>query len=254
MKHSFFSLAIFAASSCFGLEEKQEAFLQNYGSQIYQDVFVKNQVIAKGTDLCEDRYQLIKPILDLYEDDFSVLDLGAAQGYFSFRIAENYPSSTCVMIESNHTSYYAHHGDFLTELCFLNEHLENIFYLDKRVDLADLTYLNEHEHFDVIFAFLVIHLMEETLQQQIEIIESLLSLGDNVIIEVANDVGVIHTSYVEYLSEQLNCEFLGEVKRHRDATSTSTGKLFWFKNKKCGKNHHPISQTTFEKLNGVFPK
>ncbi len=248
--------------SCFAydaLEADKVAFLENYHSQIYQDIVVKNQVVAVGTDLCEGRYQLIKPILDLYEEDFSVLDLGAAQGYFSFKTAEDYPMSSCVMIESNNTSYYAHHGDMLIDLCFLNAHLQNIFYLDKRVDLSDLNYLNEHEHFDIILAFLVVHLMEENQQDKIEIIESLLTLGDNLILEVANDVDVIHTSYVEFLSEKLDCQYLGEVKRHRDVLSTSTGKLFWFRTKDSSysneqEKHPPINKKTFERLNGVFPQ
>jgi len=266
-----------------------ESFLQKYSHQIYQDVLVKNQIIAPGTDHCALRYDLIKPILALYTNkNFSVLDLGAAQGYFSFSIAQEFPQSSCVMIESNNTSYYAHHGDMLYDLCFLNSHLQNISYLHKRVNLSDLSYLNEHEHFDVIIAFLVVHLMEETLQEQIKIIESLLTLGDNLIIEVANDVGVVHTSYVEFLSTKLDCQYLGEVKRHKDPKSTSTGKLFWFRTKNNNKKkrsssgarpeglypdhgeeaqravsnqkgapssttHPAITRKTFLQLNGVYP-
>lgn len=255
----FFSLYVsFSSILCFCGEMTKESFLQKYSHQIYQDVLVKNQIIAIGTDYCAIRYDLIKPILDMYDKDFSILDLGAAQGYFSFSIAQDFPQSSCVMIESNNTSYYANHGDMLFDLCILNNHLQNIYYLNKRVNLSDLSYLNEHEHFDVIIAFLVVHLMEESLQEQINIIENLLILGDNLILEVANDVGVIHTSYVEFLSEKLDCQYLGEVKRHKDPRSTSTGKLFWFRTKKSPindslKKHPPIMRETFLQLNGIYP-
>ena len=245
-------------SFCYSEEVTTDSFLKKYSSQLYQDALVSDQVIGLGTDLCENRYQLIQPILDLYKEPFSVLDLGAAQGYFSFSIAENYPHSSCLMIESNHTAYYASHGDMLFELCQLNNYLNNVFYLDKRVDLSDLSYLNEHEHFDVVIALLVVHLMGKSIQDQIDIIEKLLSLGDNLILEVANDVNVIHTSYVEFLSKKLDCQYLGEVKRHKNPNSTSTGKLFWFKNSPPVITDHrtvspPIKKETFEQLHGVFP-
>jgi hypothetical protein len=217
---------------------------------------VNNQIIAVGTDQCAKRYELIKPVLDQYNGKFSVLDLGAAQGYFSFKIAHDYPDSSCIMIESNNTSYYSKHGDMLYDLCILNQHLNNIYYLQKRMSLSDLSYLNKNEHFDILIAFLVVHLMDETLQEQIKIIESLLNLTDNLILEVANDVGVTHTSYVEFLSTKLNCQYLGEVKRHKDINSSSTGKIFWFKrdaNNQSKNTHFPIQVETFTKLNGVYP-
>jgi len=216
-------------------------------------------VVLLGTDSCWERYELIKPILDSYEKEFSVLDLGAAQGFFSFLTAENYPHSSSVMIEANNTSY-AHHGDMLFDLCLLNKHLPNIYYLQKEMDLSDLKFLNQEEHFDIVFAFLVVHLMHETLKEQVKILDELLSLGDNLIIEVANDVGIIHTSFVEYLSSVKDCYYLGEVKRHKDPNSQSTGKLFWFKSgnpkfRNSGSEQcAPIKKTTFERLNGVFPK
>ncbi|MEI8365856.1 MAG: class I SAM-dependent methyltransferase [Parachlamydiaceae bacterium] len=237
-------------------EVKLESFLHKYSDSIYQDLVIGNDIYPVGSDQCEPRYELIKPVLDGYNRPFSVLDLGAAQGYFSLRIAHEYPHSACVMVEANNTAYYAHHGDMLYDLCLFNSHLNNIFYLHRRMDLADLSYLNCEEHFDVVIAFLVVHLMHETLQEQIKIIQKLLKVGDNVILEVANDVGVIHTAYVEYLSQSIDCQYLGEVKRHKDPQSTSTGKLFWFKRKNpqfIDRNEFPIKNETFINLGGVYP-
>ena len=238
-------------------ETPLDFFLQKYPGPIYQDIVIGNDIYPIGTDLCEPRYKLIQPIPDLYDRPFSVLDLGAAQGYFSLRIARDYTHSSCVMIEANNTAYYARHGDMLHDLCLSNFELSNLCYLDRRIDLADLSFLNQREHFDLVIAFLVVHLMHETLQEQVKIIDSLLSLGDNLILEVANDVGVIHTSYVEFLSHSLDCQYLGEVRRHKDPNSPSTGKLFWFKRKGLpleNSDHTGIQQETFIHLNGTYPK
>jgi hypothetical protein len=230
-----------------------DSFLSQFPGPIYQDVVMGQEIYPIGTDLCESRYDLIRPILNLYDHPFSLFDLGAAQGYFSFRIARDYPHSTCVMAEANDTSYYSRHGDMLYDLCLKNRDLNNIFYLNKRMDLSDLFFLNQREHFDIVVAFLVVHLMHEKLQDQIKIIDSLLTLGDNLILEVANDVGVIHTAYVEYLSQSLGGQYLGEVKRHKNPDSQSTGKLFWFKQNRSSPFRGELQPETFTHLNGVYP-
>lgn len=256
MKKILLALSFFF-TSWVNAETPLELFLDKYPGPIYQDIVIGNDIYPIGTDQCDTRYELIKPILDLYTQPFSVLDLGAAQGYFSFRTAHDYPQSSCTMIEANNTSYYAHHGDMLYDLCQLNGHLNNIFYLHKRMDLSDLAFLNQKEHFDVVIAFLVVHLMHDNLQEQIKIIESLLTLGENLILEVANDVAVVHSAYLEFLSHSLDCQYLGEVKRHKDPISQSTGKLFWFKRKTfqptMERKDILIQKETFLHLGGVYP-
>jgi ubiquinone/menaquinone biosynthesis C-methylase UbiE len=239
-------------------EIPENSFLQLYYNQIQQDILINNEIIAFGTDHCASRYELIKPVLNRYHGHFSVLDVGAAQGYFSFSIARDFPDSHCVMIEANDTSYYANPGRMLAELCKLNVHLPNIYYLNKTVNIEDMRYLNENEHFDIIMAFIVLHRMENKLKAQIEMIQCLLSLGDNIILEVANDTGVTLTSYVEFLSTKTDCQYLGEVNRHKNPASTSTGKLFWFRSNNSatsGRQKHKniLSQQTFLRMNGIHP-
>jgi hypothetical protein len=83
-------LAIFSCRMvCFGTEDKVTAILSKYPRPIYQDVIVNNKVLINGINLCDKRYDLIKPIFNLFQAPFSVLDLGSAQGYFSFRIAHD---------------------------------------------------------------------------------------------------------------------------------------------------------------------
>jgi len=232
-----------------------DSFLQKY-QLIYQDLVINNQIYPVGTDICNTRYELVKPILNQYNRPFTLLDLGAAQGYFSLRIASEYPHSTCVMIEANNTSYYAHHGDMLYDLCQMNPQLDNIYYLQKRVDIEDLQFVKQKQHFDIVLAFLVVHLMHDQLDEQIKILNSLLEIGDNLIIEVANDVHISHTNYVEFLSHKLGAVFLGELRRHKDPKSTSTGKFYWFKSRDFKIDNVPrsgIQSEIFKKLNGVYP-
>lgn len=240
-------------------DEYLDRFLESYPGCIYQDIVIGDNIFPIGTDLCDCRYELLKPVLDNFEGSFSVLDLGAAQGYFSFRIAREYPLSSCVMVESNHTAYYSLHGDMLYDLCQLNSHLKNIYYLNRKMDIHDLHLISMNEHFDLVIAFLVVHLMHNELNEQIKILKTLLKLSDNLIIEIANDVGVIHSSYVEYLSDSLEATYLGEVNRHKDSNSKSKGKLFWFKKNndvaEINRNKDtPLHRTTYELLNGVFPE
>lgn len=251
MKIPFTSLLLL--SSYLRAEMPLDFFLSQFPGPIYQDVVIGGEICPIGTDLCEPRYDLIRPILNLYDRPFSLFDLGAAQGYFSFRIAYDYPHSTCVMAEANDTSYYSRHGDMLYDLCLKNRDLNNIFFLNKKMVLSDLFFLNQREHFDIVVAFLVVHLMHEKLQEQVEIINSLLALGDNLILEVANDVDVIHTAYVEYLSQSLGGQYLGEIKRHKNQASQSTGKLFWFKQNRSPTSRSEIQPETFTHLNGVYP-
>lgn len=242
-----------------------DAFFAKYPGNSYQDINICNEIFPTGTDLCSNRYDLIKPILNALNKPFNVLDLGAAQGYFSFSIAHDYPNSSCVMIDAN-TSYYSNHGNILYDLCHLNSHLKNICYLNKKMALSDLSILKKEAHFDIIFAMLVVHMMADSLIEQIKIINSLLELGDNLILEVSNNVAPFLFEYVALLSEKVDCECLGEVIRHRVEfcpyhyeTCPCTGKLYWFKKKspdrKSLSSHAPlgITEETFIKFNGVYP-
>ena len=219
-----FSLAILLLQA----DSKIDSFLEKYPGVIYQDIVIQNKIYEIGTEFCDSRYELLKPVLDLYERPFSVLDLGAAQGYFTFRIAQDYPLSSCLMIEANDTPY-VHHGDMLYELSTLNNHLNNISYLREKMNFKELTDLQLNHHFDVAIAFLVVHQIDDSLLEQIKIIEILLKLSDNLILEIANDVAMSYSAYIEILANKLNCQYMGEVKRHKDPNVGGTGKIFWFK-------------------------
>ena len=251
----FFTLFISVAFCNLNAATKNEieSFLNEYAKPAYQDLVIDNQFLRSGTDMCHVRYEMIKPILDCYNGKFSILDLGAAKGYFSFRTAHDYPNANCVMIGAN-DSYYRNHADMILRLCKLNMQLSNITYLNKLVNLSDLKFMNRYEHFDVLLALLVVHMMDKTYSGRAAIIKNLLSLADNVIVEVSNDVAPDLADYVEKLSKNLDCIYLGEVRRHNYLASKATGKLFCFTRKTPpASTREGISKETAIRFNQAYP-
>ena len=117
-------------------------------SHNYQDRIVKGGVIQKGDRECEKRYEIIKKFLQQYKRPITILDLGAAQGYFSFKIAEDF-DATCVMVES-------YEADTLKKLCEENDN-DNTILLNKHINPTTLEELSKCEHFDVVLALNVVH-------------------------------------------------------------------------------------------------
>lgn len=204
------------------------SILQKHPEPVYQDLVAGGRIYHVGTEICDGRYELLRPVLDLQGGRFSVLDLGAAQGYFSFRIAQDYPQSTCLMVDADAAPGSVHHGSILRDLSQLNAHLPNVTFLEQRMDRLALSRPGGIRHFDVVLALLVVPLMDERLKEQIEILKALLNLGDHLILEVASDIDALHTAYVEYLSDALDAQVLGTVRRHKDLHSTATARLLWF--------------------------
>ncbi|MFH1254544.1 MAG: class I SAM-dependent methyltransferase [bacterium] len=149
-----------------------DRFLSVARKEVYQDILINGVMIKEGVKDCEIRYPNIKKILDNYKRPFTVLDIGASEGYFSIRIASEY-DCTCVMIEGDNSL-------LLPEICRLNKPLSNLIVLEKFITPQDLKELGECEHFDVVLAFNVIHQMKNAWK---ETIDNLLALGDNIVIE-----------------------------------------------------------------------
>lgn len=137
----------------------------------YQDIIINNQLICPGvgTD-CQSRYNVIAPIVQQFKRPVKVLDLGANNGYFSFKLAYDY-QAFCVMADTSNR---------LLDLCHYNDQLASIVYLQKAITLDDLKLIAKQEHFDLVLALNVIHHLDGPSQ---EIIDTILSLGTVVIIE-----------------------------------------------------------------------
>jgi SAM-dependent methyltransferase len=79
-----------------------------------------------------------------------VLDLGANAGYFSFRIAEDFPAATVIAIDDK---------PVLRDLAAANAH-GNVVVVPRRLDAATLARLACCEQIDVVLALNVLHHME----------------------------------------------------------------------------------------------
>ena len=214
-------MVVFCAGIMFGYVSAEEQ---------YQDIIVNGKVVSYGVRGCAERYEAIKPILDKYKRPITVLDIGASQGYFSFRIAHDYPS-VCVMIEGGYNDKW-HTPDKLLELCKRNTDLDNIVFLKKRVTAGELEQLARCEHFDVVLAFNVAHHFKQDWKR---VANAFLALGDTVIIETpsAQDAIAQKNSHVGKLERYLlskNGTLILEPPRHTD--NTAKGKMLWFEKRK----------------------
>lgn len=225
-------------------------------SATYQDIIVNGETVSRGTNICPPRYDLIKPILDQYKGTFNVLDIGSAQGYFSLRIAHEFPLSKCVMIEGEEV--YRETKGRLHRLCLQSDRPENLFFLNKHVTLNDLRFLNKHDHFDVVLAFLVLHQIQESVEVPFEeLLKLVLKLGDNVIVELSDDVSPELLNRLQSVAKKHNCTYLGELQRRYD--STVKGYFYHFKLKTLTaaelERSEPvgISKDSRKRLNGIFP-
>lgn len=202
----------------------------NFLPEQYQDIVINGQVINKGVRNCEQRYQAIKKILDRYKRPITVLDIGASQGYFSFRIAHDY-DATCVMIEDGYNDTWKT-GEQLLEICKLNTELNNIILLQKRLSLADLEHLGSCEHFDVVIALNIIHHFGTDWKAATD---AILNLGETIIIESPSGNDSIahdnpHIRHLEnYLKDNAGTLIL-ETTRHTD--HNAKGKMYVFEKKR----------------------
>lgn len=256
------------------------------GYEQYQDIIINNTVVQKANYNhfdCETRYAIIKGFLNQFERPFTLLDIGASQGYYSFRTAYDYPC-VCVMIENNNKDY-PRTGDQLLDLCIENTSLHNIIFLQCLLDHNKLARLGECEHFDVVLALNVAHRIDP--QNWSKTIDLLLTLGSWLIIEVPPSENYNKKTDMELYVEQKGGIALGKAPRHCSKTGalatlylvatnkdTITRKTYiqkvntkepyevisTFKEKYIVKKNSKISWApginllTFKMLNGVFPK
>lgn len=230
---------------------------------VYQDIVIKGKTQFQGVNLCENRYNILKPLFEnLGKKDFSVLDVGAGQGYFSFKIANDFPKARCYMVEHANKSY-DHHARMLYQLCLLND-LSNVTFFHKEISVPVLENLSHQAHFDVVLALLVVHQIEDSMEVRKAAIENLFKLGNHVVLEVSNDVAPELRDYVrDELSHhsEFECQFLGEVNRYYDSStaysghySEGRGEFYYFKRKNPNIASTEVTQTVFSEMTGVYPK
>lgn len=194
------------------------------GYEQYQDIFINGEVVQKATGNhkdCDARYQIINSFLSNYKRPFTMLDIGASQGYYSFRAAFAHPESVFVMLEGNNKSYPLS-GSQLLDLCKANTSLNNIVLLNKELTIQDAKRLSECEHFDVVLALNIIHWFKSSWKQIADII---LNMGSHIIVEtppqeptvVSAENNALRREIEEYLLNK-NAQAIGQVPRHTSET------------------------------------
>ena len=186
----------------------------------YQDIVINNQIVSEGSRECSVRYEALKPLLNKFKRSFTVLDIGASQGFFSFKIAAEYPNAVAVMIEGNYDTTW-NVAQQLLDLCQKNTLLHNIIFLQKHITIEDLIQLGKTEHFDVVLAFNIIHHFKESWRKAAD---AIFTLGDHIIIETppSNDKVFANNKQIKELEKYLtqkNGTIIAQTPRHTDPTA-----------------------------------
>lgn len=213
----------------------------------YQDLRINGKTLRKGCGPnCELRYEALRPVLDQLKQPFSVLEIGANNGYFSLRIAEDY-DSFCTMIDGTNR---------LKKICEYNSEISHLTYLQKFLTPQDIEWLAEHEHFDVVICFHVLHHVDWK-----RFLPALFKLADHVIIETppVNDGFVLEKPTIPAIANHLlglpNGVCIGSFQRQAPHILDH---MIWFPQpQESSKNafkkkQKGVSRKTFNHLNGVF--
>lgn len=228
--------------------KKSPSFIDitKYGYEQYQDIIINNFLVKKASGNHRDneaRYNIIQKIFNKHSRPFDILDIGASQGYYSFRAAHDY-DCICIMIEGNNPEYPMV-GSQLLDLCKANDSLENIIMLNKQVIPEDLQRLSECEYFDVVLALNIIHWFGSRWK---EVANAILNMGENIIIETppqedsaSQEANSIRKSIEEYMVSR-KAKILGKVPRHTSDDKMAT--IYHIESKK----------TKIERKSWIHPK
>ena len=142
----------------------------------YNDIRINGKTLSLGYRNSEKRYSEIFKFCKKFNRPISVLDLGAAEGYFTFRLAEDFPG-VFVAVESNPERK-------LLELCKKNND-QKVLLLNKQMNLKNLKNIKEVQHFDIVLALNIIHHFDEPFQ---DVLEALISMSSFCFLEHPNSL------------------------------------------------------------------
>ena len=142
----------------------------------YNDIRINGKTLSLGYRNSEKRYSEIFKFCKKFNRPISVLDLGAAEGYFTFRLAEDFPG-VFVAVESNPERK-------LLELCKKNND-QKVLLLNKQMNLKNLKNIKEVQHFDIVLALNIIHHFDEPFQ---DVLETLVSMSSFCFLEHPNSL------------------------------------------------------------------
>lgn len=185
--------------------------------EVYQDVELNGEIIAKGKRDCEERWNLIKDHIKPHD---VVLDLGSSLGYYSKKIAQTYPDCLVISFESD---------PIMCEIqskMFEEEGIYNVIVCNYRLGKEDLIKWAQYvELFDTTLALAVLHhYPKEDLE---EIWESLKKLSNLQICELASEEqacgGEAKAESRRLVLQEETTSFIGNSKSHM----SNVNREFW---------------------------
>lgn len=243
-------LCLFLTVISFSLFGSVAKRLQYGNDWNYQTILVNGKEVqtsynaSGGSQIIYDRYEAIRGVLKQYNRPFTILDLGANNGFFSLKIAEEF-DAVCVMVDGS---------ERLTEICTLNTDRNKIIHFQKRLTQADIIKLAELEHFDVVLSLLVLHHVDNWRLW----LDALFKMSDNLIIETPAINDPINKQentkkLASYLTALPSGKQIGQFPRGQGINDH----MLWFcQNQKSfdvPAKQWGISPATFFLFNGAYP-
>lgn len=255
--------------------------------ELYQDIVVNGEVVKKGKRSCDDRYEYIKSLITIQERPFTVLDIGANFGYYSIRLAQDFPNSYVVMVQ------HGIEAQVLREIIELNTSInDRLCLLNATATAKNMSSLSLCEHFDYIMCNNVLHHMSDYKV----VYQSLKNMCKYLIIETppVEDKRSIGQNKLQNIYDMVNKECTHKSERsfirHTDKSTVShfyffsfseevTKSIAYYDGKNLGKKYrhriydgkrifekterggeisiysyiHGINLKTFVVLNGIYP-
>lgn len=228
-------------------------YAKAFGS--FQDLIIDNQIVFKSpnSDYCQQRYTFIESYIKAWSKLFdcqqllTMIDCGAAQGYFSFKLAHELHMKS-VMVEDGQASctYDTDHVDYLLLLCALNKTCETMVLVNS-IDAHMLHYLNLWEHFNVVLALNVLHYLKDWQ----ECLSTMLELGDLVFVEVPVNNGNATLKAIHEHVKNMN------VKKDQELFVRPSGKktiMYVFAKRPAKKLHDGITYFNYIHGNCMWPE
>jgi len=198
----------------------------------YNDIRIKGKTISSGYRNSEKRYNEIFKFCKKFNRPISVLDLGAAEGYFTFRLSEDF-SGVFIAVENNPERK-------LLELCIKNND-HKVLLLDKQMNLKNLKSLKEVQHFDIVLALNIIHHFDEPFQ---DVLDTLVSMSSFCFMEHPNSLENESTKNSQRLeSEKLNFDSFDPILLNK--TQSGLGNSF---NQKLERNLWLLKNTQLKTI------
>jgi len=132
----------------------------------YQDTWVRGETLSRGSRECDMRYKMIlRVIMCLINPGFIMIDFGANAGYFTHRVAYDFPDSRCIAIDVPEENR-------LVRSIEMNS-LPNVYMIQQRFTPAEILDLRSIIRGDLTLVFSVIHHFNDQWQPAMDALRQL---------------------------------------------------------------------------------